>query len=141
MLNDKYRNQFDELLEQIIANLPDNLQQLMEEVPLIIEDEPSDELLAKMKLNRRHTELCGLHWGVALTHRSVQAITKMPDHMMLFRGPILRLTGVIGARSGKRMVSKYRDRGLKQQIKVTLLHEIGHHFGLDESQLRELGYG
>ncbi len=141
MISDRQRNVFDDLLEQVITDLPVALTDLMEEVPLIVEDEPSDELMMSMNLDRGNTELCGLHWGVPLTHRSVNAVAGMPDHMMLFRGPIMRLTGVSSGGGGVRFIGRHRGRGLKQQIRITLLHEIGHHFGLNEEQLADLGYG
>ena len=62
-----------------------------------------------------------------MTKRSVEHIAGVPDQMMVFRGPIMRMAG--------------RRRGeLKDQIRVTVLHEIGHHFGLDENDLEKLGY-
>ena len=123
-----HRRRFDELLESIIEQLPESLRRLMEEVPLIVEDEPSRRLLDDMDIDPRRGDLCGLHWGIALTDRSVQHSGTLPDRMMLFRGPILRTAG-------------RRLRELELQIRITLLHEIGHHFGLDEHDLEQLGYG
>ena len=128
MLTALQRHRFDDILEAIMSELPEDLTELMEEVPLIVEDEPSAALLRDLGLNRRNTDLCGLHWGIALTQRSVQHSGNLPDRMMLFRGPILRLAG-------------RRRQELERQVRITLLHEIGHHFGLDEEQLAELGYG
>jgi len=124
------RDRFDALLDRIVAELPDHLQQLMEEVPLIVEDEPGDALKAELEVDE-HGELLGLHWGTALTDRSVTAPWGLPDRMMLFRGPILRIA---------RHRRSHGDRDLARQIRITLLHEIGHHFGLDEDQLADLGY-
>jgi predicted Zn-dependent protease with MMP-like domain len=124
------REKFDALLDGLISELPADLQQLLEEVPLIVEDEPGRAL--KDELDVSDGELCGLHWGTALTDRSVTAPWGMPDRMMLFRGPILRVAGYRRGQS---------DRALAEQIRITLLHEIGHHFGLDEDQLAALGYG
>lgn len=99
---------------------------MLEEVPLIVEDEPSQAVLDEMEVDDQ-TDLLGLHWGVPLTERSVQAPPHVPDRMMLFRGPIYRAAG--------------RSLGqLKRQIRLTLLHEIGHHFGLEEEDLAKLGY-
>lgn len=131
-MNAALREEFDAHLEAILGDLPDHLIHLLEEVPLIVEDEPSDILLRDLSMDRRTSELCGLHWGVALTHRSVEHSGVLPDRIMLFRGPIMRLARYEG-RAG------FSDR-LHQQIRITLLHEIGHHFGLDEDDLAELGY-
>ncbi len=114
-----------------MAALPAHLLELLEEVPLIVEDEPSRQLAEEMGLEPGE-DLCGLHWGVALTHRSVEHSGGMPDRMMLFRGPIMRVAN--WRRGGDRA-------GLREQIRITLLHEIGHHFGLDEDDLERLGYG
>lgn len=122
------------MLEAILDGLPDHLHALLEELPLIVEDEPSGQLLADLEMDRRQTDLCGLHWGVALTHRSVWQSGEFPDRIMLFRGPIIRLA---------RHEAGLDDfpQQLARQIRITLLHEIGHHFGLDEDDLSELGYG
>jgi predicted Zn-dependent protease with MMP-like domain len=125
------RERFDALLDQLVEQLPGHLRQLLEEVPLIVEDEPSQALKEETDVEDED-ELLGLHWGTPLTHRSVLSPWGMPDRMMLFRGPILRV--VDDRRGGD-------QRALMQQIRITLLHEIGHHFGLDEDQLTALGYG
>jgi predicted Zn-dependent protease with MMP-like domain len=130
-----HRHIFDELLGQLIDELPQQLSELLEEVPLIVEDEPSPQLLDELEVNSGWT-LCGLHWGTPLTHRSVEAPPHMPDRMMLFRGPIMRLAGFPSLRRKAQALDALRD-----QIRITLLHEIGHHFGLDEDDLATLGYG
>jgi predicted Zn-dependent protease with MMP-like domain len=124
MLSPRQRERFDSILEKLIEQLPPHIQAMLEEVPLIVEDEPSDALLDEMDVDDE-TDLLGLHWGVALTHRSVEAPPAFPDRMMLFRGPVLRAAGHSLPR-------------LEKQIRITLLHEIGHHFGLDEDDLARL---
>jgi len=126
MVSPRQRDRFDEILERLIADLPPHIQAMLEEVPLIVEDEPSDAVLDEMEVDD-DTDLLGLHWGVALTERSVEAPSHFPDRMMLFRGPIYRAAG-------------HSVRRLQRQIRITLLHEIGHHFGLDEDDLTALGY-
>ena len=133
MLTPRQRRIFDELLDEIMHELPEQLHELMEEVPLIVEDEPSDQLLDEMEMERDE-DLCGLHWGVPLTERSVQQSGELPDRMMLFRGPIMRLAGWRGVHDRETVDE------LAEQIRITLLHEIGHHFGLDEDDLARLGY-
>ena len=134
MLQDRLRDEFDRLLDAEVAGLPEALHGLLAEVPLIVEDEPDRRLLEDLGI-KSGGDLCGLHEGVALTERSVEDGARMPDRMMLFRGPILRLAGV-----GPRWTSRKRQE-LRQQIHITLLHEIGHHFGLDEDDLERAGYG
>ncbi len=125
------REQFDAMLDAIIEELPDHLHKLLEEIPLIVEDEPSEAVLQEMQIDPEESELCGLHWGVPLTHRSVEHSGTMPDRMMVFRGPIVRTV----SRGGRVRLTE-----LRRQIRITVLHEIGHHFGLDEEDLAALGY-
>lgn len=144
MISNRDRRLFDEVLDQTIADLPPQLHELLEEVPLIVEDEPSRALLEDLLEDGADGggDLCGLHWGTALTERSVEAGADMPgvpDTMMLFRGPIMRLSGYHG--KGPGVGGKRGLAELRRQIKITLLHEVGHHFGLDEDDLNELGYG
>lgn len=127
------RQQFDDILESILAELPEHLLNLLDEVPLIVEDEPSSLLLAELDIDRRTGDLCGLHWGIALTRKSNLHSGTMPDRIMLFRGPIMRLA------HHKPTGGSAKD-SLHEQIRITLLHEIGHHFGLDEDDLAEQGY-
>lgn len=135
MLTTAQQRVFDGLLDRVVDELPPDLRELLEEVPLIVEDEPSAALLEQMQIDPAHTDLCGLHWGTPLTERSVAHGSALPDRMMLFRGSIMRVAAYRGGRS-RRALS-----GLERQIRVTVLHEIGHHFGLDEPGLAKLGYG
>lgn len=127
----KDRRHFDNLLESIIEALPDDIRERLEEVPVVVEDQPSARELADLGIEGRGTLLCGLHSGIPLTSRSVEHSGAIPDRIMLYRQPIIA-------------VSRFRRGGslrdLERQVRITLLHEIGHHFGLDEDDLAELGY-
>src|SRR5688500_2258413 len=94
MLSPAQRRQFDSLLDQIMGELPANLLELMEEIPLIVEDEPSRAVLDDMGIDPRASDLCGLHWGIPITQRSVSHSGNLPDRMMRFRGPIMRVAGL-----------------------------------------------
>lgn len=133
MLSDADRDLFDTLLEMHLAALPERLALFLEEVPLVVEDRPSRELLNEMDMNDGH-DLCGLHSGVPLTDRSVEDHPTIPDQIMLFREPIFEMSRLAGRSRRAR-----RDE-LDRQIRITLLHELGHHLGLDEDQLEALGY-
>ena len=74
--------------------------------------------------------LCGLYTGVPLTRRSVQQSGVMPENIWIFRKGVIAAAGESGPADSK----------LREQIKLTVLHEMGHHFGLDEAKLRALGY-
>lgn len=139
------REQFDRLLEEILADLPDELHLLLEEVPLIVEDEPSPPMVHRLARSRgvdprkfgraMKRQLCGLFTGIPLTERSVNHSGMLSDEIRLFRNGILIAAGF--RRAGRNGVA---DDAIREQIRVTLLHEIGHHFGLDEDDLAALGY-
>lgn len=124
------RRVFDGILDRLVAGLPEELHELLDEVPLIVEDEPTEELLAELGFGP-DDDLCGLHEGVALPDRGPDGASRGVDQMMLFRGPIMRMVDWLdGEPTGE----------LEREIRITLLHEIGHHFGLDEDDLERLGY-
>jgi len=134
MVSPAQRAQFDRLLDAVVDELPDELHGLLEQVPLIVEDEPSPKLLAELGM-AADEDLCGLHDGIMLTERSVDDVLDAPEQIMLFRGPVMRLAG-----DGSEQLACQRLETLEHEIRVTVLHEIGHHFGLDESDLARLGY-
>lgn len=127
------RDYFDEALERVLAELPPQIHELLEEVPLIVEDYPSDEVCDAFDLEYRD-DLCGLHDGIPLTDRSVEANHfDVPDHIMIYR------EGIFSMAADEH--DDVNDAELIKQIRITILHEIGHHFGLDEDDLEKLGYG
>lgn len=146
MLSNSERIQFDAILDAIIDELPDHYHELLDEIPVVVEDRPSIQLLEEMKIDSRISDLCGLHSGVPLTKRSVDHSGMLPDQIMLFREPIIRLASAparVTRRFGSAREKAKRSarESLEFEIRVTLLHEMGHHFGLDEDELSELGYG
>lgn len=139
MVSRRERDEFDAVLDRQVEALPPALHELLAEVPLIVDDEPATELLESLGMEADDRDLCGLHEGVPITERSVEDGAALPEQMMLFRGPIMRLAGFGGFGDSVRpSTAAYRE--LEQQIHITLLHEIGHHFGLEEDDLERLGY-
>lgn len=141
-MNESQRDQFDELLDAVLADLPDHYRRLLDEKPLIVDDVPTAPLLYDIartrqppvrNLNAFAAGLCGLHSGVPLTMRSVHHAMRMPEEIRLFRDAIVRVAG-----GWNRPGAAER---IREQVRITLLHEIGHHFGLGEEDLRLLGYG
>ena len=136
MLDQALRDTFDEILEAQIDALPPDAAEVVALSGVVVEDEPSTEVLSDLGMSAiEGQDLCGMHFGVPETERSVQDTGELPSQIMLFRGPIIRLADyrVVDGREIN------RDE-LIEQIHVTLLHEIGHQFGLDEDDLTELGY-
>jgi predicted Zn-dependent protease with MMP-like domain len=118
--------EFAELVELAMAELPPQFGEFLEEVALEIVDRPT---IAQLKrLNMAEGELLlGLYQGRPLTRRSVEDSGAIPDVIYIFQDSIQAAS---------------RDRqSLIAQVRKTVLHEIGHHFGLSEADLDELGYG
>lgn len=146
------QERFDALLEEVIETLPARVRQLLDEVPLIVMDRPSAEMLAELvrdgvlEAGDDGLDLCGLHTGCGLTERSIEAAEWEAggglENIHLFREGIVALAG------GWQPRADYQDdddtgpggeNEVYEEIRVTLLHELGHHFGLDEDDLEGLG--
>lgn len=125
------RQRFDRIVGQVIEQLPLEVQNMLEEVPLHVEDRPSRELCEELDLAAH--ELCGLYRGLSLTHRSVDDVPMLPDHVTIYREGI---TALATEDDGSLDLHLLAD-----EIRITILHEIGHHFGMDEDELSSLGYG
>jgi predicted Zn-dependent protease with MMP-like domain len=125
------RKRFDEILEQVLAELPDAVHKILDEVPLIVEDHPSPEVMKEMDV-RAHDELCGLHDGIPLTEPEHRSWRSQPEGILIFRAGIMSM-----ARNARGKISRSE---LRRQIRITILHEVGHHYGLSEEDLKELGY-
>ncbi len=130
-LSEKSRGHFDALLEAVLDDLPPKWRGLLERVMLVVEDKPSRELAREMNL-KSEDELCGLYTGIPLTERSVEHSGTLPEQIFIFRMGVLSEAADEGG--------KVSDESLKKQIRITLLHELGHHFGFEEEALNELGY-
>ena len=144
-MTDEQRERFDRLVDDVIQGLPEGLRALLGDVPLVVLDRPTGEMMQELRRygvledDAEPTELCGLHTGVALTERSVDTEGgRLPDQVHIFREGIV-LLALDGEDWGD--VSPEGDEDVYEEIRVTVLHELGHHFGLDEEDLEELGYG
>jgi predicted Zn-dependent protease with MMP-like domain len=131
-MNAEIRNLFDAELESVLAELPKQVRDLVDKVPLVVEDYPSREIMRKTRVRHR-SELCGLYTGIPLIHRSVEHWGVPSDVIHIYREGILAL-----ARKPDGSLSLRR---LRKQIRLTILHEYGHHHGMTERELRDLGYG
>lgn len=106
--------EFDEAVGDALDTVPAEITARMNNVVILVEDEhPTEDLL-------------GLYEGIALTDR-YEYSGALPDVITIYRRPILAMVDS-------------RDEALRE-IAVTVVHEIGHHFGIDDARLHELGYG
>jgi len=119
----------------LIESLPQKFRDYLDEVPVVVLDEPTPEMLRDLGIDPADPEaldeMCGLHTGIAMTERSV-ADADLPTVIHLFRRGIVALAGGWDADNA--------DDEIYEEVRTTLLHEIGHHFGLDEDDLDQLGY-
>lgn len=111
--------EFERLVEEALTSLPTQFADLVQNVLVVVEEEPSDDDLDL--LDDDADELLGIYRGVALTRRTHDMLPMLPDEIAIFRGPILRVT-------------RTRQHAL-QQIRDTVIHELGHYFGLDDHDM------
>ncbi|MDG2423560.1 MAG: metallopeptidase family protein [Phycisphaerales bacterium] len=137
-MNAAERNRFDKLVESVLADLPAAMHNLLEEVPLLVEDTPDPALLKTTDCKAE--EICGLHSGLNLAERSVEDLPEIPETIHLFRVGILEIAGGWDTWQDEDGTPMGGVDVVREEIRITLLHEIGHHFGLDEDQLERLGF-
>jgi predicted Zn-dependent protease with MMP-like domain len=119
---------FGELVEEAIGELPERFREFLEEVPVQVEWRPSKRMLRSVGLDDDEL-LFGLYQGASLMNRAeVEGRgTPMPNHILIFQ-------------EDHELVAK-NERQLVEEVRKTVLHEIGHHFGMDEDDLEEIGFG
>ena len=117
---------FEELVERALAELPEQFARHLEEVPVEIRQRPTREQLKRVGLEEDEL-LLGLYDGVPLTMRSVEHSGVRPAVIYIFKEDV--------------ELASDSEEDLVEQVRTTVLHEIGHHFGMDEDDLDELGYG
>ena len=111
--------EFERIVEEALANLPPQFADLLDNVAVVIEEEPSPEDLEL--LEDEGGELLGIYRGVALTRRTHDMLPMLPDQIAIFRGPIQRI-----ARTRREAMHEIRD---------TVVHELGHYFGLHDHEM------
>jgi len=125
------RHRFDRLVEEVLQTLPPDVQDVLDDVPLHVEDHPGPQIVREMELEHRD-DLCGLFNGIPLTERSVEHSGMPPPSIVLYREGILAAAVDEDGRTLK--------KSIRDQIRITILHEIAHYHGIDEDELTDLGY-
>lgn len=132
------RERFDRLFEEVLGEMPPGIHKLIEEVPIVLEDRPSRQLLAELGIDDEDEILCGVHTGVPLTDRSFER-PDASDVVQVFREGVVDMAG--GWVEGEDDEGPFGGvERIRAEIRITVLHELGHHFGLDEDDLERLGY-
>jgi len=111
------RERFEELVGDALDQIPEQLARLIDNCVVLVEDESP----------AGGPTLLGVYVGTPLTSRGQGYTMVAPDRITIFRNPILRM-----CRSEAQVVN---------QVRLTVVHEVAHHFGIDDDRLAELGYG
>ncbi|HZP48768.1 MAG TPA: metallopeptidase family protein [Vicinamibacterales bacterium] len=117
------RKTFEQYVADALASVPRRFRKAMHNVVIVVEDEPAPQLLAEMDIEPPDT-LLGLYQGTPLTERSWGHGNTLPDRVLLFQGPHER--------------AAEDEDDLVVAIGETLIHEIGHYFGMSEEQIEEI---
>lgn len=117
------RDEFERQVTGALATIPRRFKKAMSNLAIVIEDEPSRDLLRELDIHPPDT-LFGLYQGTPLTERRWDYGNVLPDRILLFKGPHER--------------EATDDDDLVASIAETLIHEIGHYFGLSEDEIEEI---
>jgi predicted Zn-dependent protease with MMP-like domain len=110
------RERFEELVSDALDRVPPELAVLMSNVVVLVEDEPPPD----------DPDLLGLYDGTPLTERDSTYAGVLPDRILVFRNPTLDMCG--------------SEEEVVEEVHITVVHEIAHHFGIDDTRLHDLGY-
>jgi predicted Zn-dependent protease with MMP-like domain len=111
------RERFEELVREALDTIPVELAELMDNVVVLVEDDPP----------RDDPTLLGVYDGTPLTERDSGYVMVAPDRITVFRRPTLRMCET--------------EDDVVDEVGITVVHEIAHHFGIDDQTLHDLGYG
>ena len=107
---------FDALVDRALDGIPDEIAALVRNVVVLVEDEPPPD----------DPDLLGLYDGIALTERWGDPTMELPDRIFIFRTPLLDMCESV--------------EELETEVRITVVHEVAHHFGIDDDRLHDLGY-
>jgi predicted Zn-dependent protease with MMP-like domain len=110
-------DEFDDLVSEALDTLPPQLAALLDNVVVLVEDEPPAD----------DPDLLGLYDGIPLTARDSSYTFVPPDRILIFRGPLTRMC--------------HDAEELVEEVRITVVHEVAHHFGIDDQQLHDWGWG
>ena len=117
MTLDLNEEEFEKIVISELDALPDEMVDGLENLVFVTEDRPADGSL----------DLLGLYEGVALTERDRYGFGELPDRIVLYREPLLSVAADL--------------EELRDEIHITLVHEIAHYYGIDDDELHRLGWG
>ena len=110
------REEFERLVDAALDGIPRELADLIRNVVVLVEDDPPPD----------DPDLLGLYEGIALTERYGEPGLELPDRIFVFRRPLLEFCD--------------DEEQLAEEVRITVVHEVAHHFGIDDDRLHDLGY-
>ncbi|MEU0536657.1 metallopeptidase family protein [Amycolatopsis tolypomycina] len=110
------RERFEELVSEALDEVPPEFARAMDNVVVLVEE-----------FNDEAPDILGLYHGVALTERTSSYGGVLPDRISIYRQPILAMCE--------------DEDEVVEEVLITVVHELGHHFGIDDARLHELGWG
>lgn len=110
------REEFEAAVTDALDLIPEELLDLMDNVVILVEDDPAGD----------DPDLLGLYDGIALTDRGAWGYGELPDRIFIYRNPTLRICET--------------TEQVLDEVAITVVHEIAHHFGIDDERLHELGW-
>jgi predicted Zn-dependent protease with MMP-like domain len=114
---------FERLVIRVMRRLPQNIRSMLNNVEIVIEDEPTED---QREPGDNADELFGLYEGTPLTERGGGYSMALPDKITIFRRPIERACAT--------------PEEMADEVRVTVIHELAHHFGIEEDRIAELGW-
>ena len=123
---DERRARFEALVAAALDELPDDILSLLDNVAVVVADEPTAEQLRDVGLLDRGELLLGLYEGVPLTHRTSAYGLVLPDKITLFQRALESICP--------------DEATLREEVQFTVVHELAHHFGISDERLAELGW-
>jgi predicted Zn-dependent protease with MMP-like domain len=120
------KNEIRKEVARVLDKLPKQFRKQLHNIEVVIEERPGEELFLDAGLDPEYDTLYGLYQGVPLPDRSSLYPPILPDKITIFSEPLLR---------------DFPDPDeLREQIRITVLHEIAHYFGFDDDEIDKLGY-
>ncbi|WP_020663419.1 metallopeptidase family protein [Amycolatopsis benzoatilytica] len=110
------RTRFEELVSDALDQVPPEFAAAMDNVVVLVEE-----------FNEESPDILGLYHGIALTERTSHYSGALPDRISIYREPILDICDT--------------EADVVEEVLITVMHELGHHFGIDDERLHELGWG
>ena len=117
--------EFDEIVRRAVSDIPEEIRRHLDNVVLSVRKHPSRDMLAQLDLPPDEEPL-GFYWGSSLFDRSFFSPLHYPDTIFIFQAPLETMCETIAE--------------LEEQIRITVVHEIGHFLGFSEDRLSDLGY-